>query len=137
MSKSVYHCQFSYFPLYTIYVKPFWVFLYLIKTLVQPGDADSIDDIVSECDQGIKSIMDMEKAIVQLKLHGENTSILTLEHTLLDLSSNPQLTQATFYMLPIYTNGKLYIRYKNSYFTQMQTYTHTHQICNDNNELSI
>ena len=35
--------------------------------------------------------MDMEKAIVQLKLHGENTSIMTLEHTLLDLSSNPQL----------------------------------------------
>ena len=43
-----------------------------------------------------ESIMDMEKAIVQLKLHGGNTSILTLEHTLLDLSSNPQLTQTTF-----------------------------------------
>ena len=89
------------------------MYIIIIKYILQPGDADSIDDIVSECDWGIKSILDMEKAIVQSNLHGGNSSILTLEHTLLDLSSNSQLTQATFYMLPIFTNGKLYIRYKN------------------------
>ena len=32
-------------------------------------------------DQGIESILDMEKAIVQSNLHGGNSSILTLEHT--------------------------------------------------------
>ena len=72
----------------------------------------TIDEIVLECDQGIESILDMEKAIVQSNLHGGNSSILTLEHTLLDLSSNSQLTQAKFYMVPIFMNGKLYIRYK-------------------------
>ena len=86
------------------------MYIFLIKCIPQAGDADSIDDIVSKCDRGIKSILDMEKAIVQCNLHGGNTSILTLEHTLLDLCSNSQLTQATFYMLPIYINGKLYIR---------------------------
>ena len=57
--------------------------------------------------------------MVEGNLHGGDTSVLTLEHTIFDLSSNPQLIQAVFYMLPIYTHGKLYIRYINVYFTHI------------------
>ena len=64
------------------------MYIVLIKCILQPGDPDSIDGIVWQCDRGIESILDMEKAIVQSNLHGGNSSILTLEHTLLDLSSN-------------------------------------------------
>ena len=68
---------------------------------------------------GIESILDMEKAMVQGNLHGGDISVLTLQHTIFDLSSNPQLTQAVFYMLPIYTHGKLYLGYINVYSTHI------------------
>ena len=100
------------------------MYIFLIHCILHPGDADYVDDIISECDCSIESILEMEKSIVQGNLHGRNTSILTLEHTILDLSSNPQLTQAVFYMLPIDTNGKLYIRYVNAYFTHITHITH-------------
>ena len=48
------------------------------------------------------------EALVQGNLHGGDTSVLTLEHIIFYLSTNPQLTQAVFYMLPIYTHGKLH-----------------------------
>ena len=61
------------------------MYMILIKCFLQPGDADCIDDIVSECDWGIESILDMEKATVHSNVHGGNSSILTLEHTFISL----------------------------------------------------
>ena len=37
--------------------------------------------------------------------------IIKLEHSLLELAGCPDLLNGLFYMLPLYTNGHLYIRY--------------------------
>ena len=37
--------------------------------------------------------------------------IIKLEHSLLEVAGCPNLLNGLFYMLPLYTNGHLYIRY--------------------------
>ena len=39
------------------------------------------------------------------------TSILALEQAILEVGSNLNVAQGVFYMLPIYSNGKLFVRY--------------------------
>ena len=60
----------------------------------------------------------MEEFMVRAGLYThepQNTGgILHLEQTILELCSNPKVTQGLFYMLPIYTDNKLFIRYTSS-----------------------
>ena len=49
-------------------------------------------------------VLDMENQIIQKELITDDTNlpgILSLEYSLLDISSNPCLTQGIFYMMPI------------------------------------
>ena len=39
------------------------------------------------------------------------TSILALEQAILEVGSNLNVAQGVFYMLPVYSNGKLFVRY--------------------------
>ena len=60
----------------------------------------------------------MEEFMVRAGLYThepQNTAgILHLEQTILELCSNPKVTQGLFYTLPLYTDNKLFIRYTSS-----------------------
>ena len=59
-------------------------------------------------------VMDMEEGLCDKDLfcpESKEGGVLSLEQILLDVSSNPSVTQGVFYMLPIYHQGKLFIRY--------------------------
>ena len=60
----------------------------------------------------------MEEFMVRAGLYThepQNTGgILCLEQTILELCSNPKVTQGLFYMLPLYTDNELFIRYTSS-----------------------
>ena len=62
----------------------------------------------------------MEERMCEIGLYKEgmrNTKglkhggILSLENSFLDIGSNPLVAQGVFYMLPIYHNRKLFVRY--------------------------
>ena len=60
----------------------------------------------------------MEEFMARVGLYNhepQNTSgILCLEQTILELCSNPKVTQGLFYILPLYTDNKLFVRYTSS-----------------------
>ena len=81
--------------------------------------ADLLDNtlsILEECTaegDAVSFVLQMEKAMFEKGLvtpekdvHG----LLSLESAILDIGSSPSVVQAVFYMVPIYYEGKLYIR---------------------------
>ena len=61
----------------------------------------------------------MEEELVEKGLYNPesdtDTSILALEQAFLEVGSNLNVAQGVFYMLPVYSNGKLFVRYVKKY----------------------
>ena len=61
----------------------------------------------------------MEEQLVENGLYNpesdNETSILALEQAILEVGSNLNVVQGIFYMLSIYNNGKLFVRYVKKY----------------------
>ena len=61
----------------------------------------------------------MEEELVEKGLYNPEsdteTSILALEQAFLEIRSNLNVAQGVFYMLPVYSNGKLFVRYVKKY----------------------
>ena len=57
----------------------------------------------------------MEEELVEKGLYNPesdtDTSILALEQAILKVGSNLNVAQGVFYMLPVYSNRKLFVRY--------------------------
>ena len=57
----------------------------------------------------------MEEQLVEKGLYSpesdNETSILALEQAILEVGANLNVAQGVFYMLPVYSNGKLFVRY--------------------------
>ena len=57
----------------------------------------------------------MEEQLVENGLYNpesdDETSILALEQAILEAGSNLNVAQGVFHMLPMYSNGKLFVRY--------------------------
>ena len=86
--------------------------LYLTATV------DTITTKLRECSSyGVNLQLEMEEYLFDSGLtsyseESKQPGIIKLEHSLLKISGVQDLTQGIFYMLPIYTNNHLYIRYK-------------------------
>ena len=81
---------------------------------------DEITRITEKLEQctsfGINLQLEMEEYMFDSGLtaytEGVNEpGIIKLEHSLLEVAGCPNLLNGLFYMLPLYTNGHLYIRY--------------------------
>ena len=63
---------------------------------------------------GMELVECMEEFMVRVGLYTHEPQhtggILHLEQTILELFSNPKVTQGLFYMLPLYCDNKLFIR---------------------------
>ena len=97
-----------------LYYNTFFYFLF------PSGEISRIAEKIQECTEyGINLQLEMEEYIFEAGLatseNGVNEpGIIKLEHSLLDTAGCPNLLNGLFYMLPLYTNGHLYIRYKNT-----------------------
>ena len=72
-----------------------------------------VTNCLSDCKDGMSLVLDMENQIIQKELITDDTNlpgILALEYSLLDIGSNPCLTQGIFYMMPITFGTKVFIR---------------------------
>ena len=61
----------------------------------------------------MSSVLDMENQIIQKELisHDPNLpGILSLEYSLLDIGSNPCLTQGVLYIMPITFGNKVFVK---------------------------
>lgn len=80
---------------------------------------DSVYQIIDKLDEcstyGMESVLDMEQALFEKGLvtstsDTKDPGLITLESTLLDVGANPKVVQGLFYCLPLYHQGKLYLR---------------------------
>ena len=66
----------------------------------------------------------MEEELVEKGLYNPEsdteTSVLALEQAILEVGSNLNVAQGVFYMLPVYSNGKLFVRYVKKQFSNPQ-----------------
>ena len=80
------------------------------------GSISSIIDQLEECSEyGIGLVRDMEDAIFDAGLFSNapdnrNPGIVLLENSLLDVGACTTVAQGVFYMLPLFYEGKLFIR---------------------------
>lgn len=68
---------------------------------------------LEECTEyGVDLVRDMEEQLYNLELFcpPSASGILQLEHSLLEVGGFPSLLQGLFYILPIFHNGKLFVR---------------------------
>ena len=69
-------------------------------------------DILTECDTyGIPIVIEMERTLFEKHLFSldKPSSIVHLETSLFELGSLPKVVSGVFYMLPIYSDGKLFV----------------------------
>lgn len=69
--------------------------------------------MLEECHEyGIQLVRDMEDELYEKKLvdPGQKAGIIQLESALFQAGGHPNLLQGLFYMLPLYQNGKLFVR---------------------------
>ena len=79
----------------------------------------SVSNIISSIEScipyGRPLLLTMEDQLVEKGLYNpesdNETSVLALEQAILEVGSNLNVAQGVFYMLPIYSNGKLFVRY--------------------------
>ena len=72
-----------------------------------------VTNCLNDCKDGISLVLDMENQIIQTELISDDPNlpgILSLEYSLLDIGSNPCLTQGIFYMMPITFGNKVFVR---------------------------
>lgn len=76
------------------------------------ASVSSLGEQLEQCfPLGVDLVRDMEEQLWEMSLYGpENPGILQLEAALLSAGSFPNLLQGMFYMLPIYHEGKLFVR---------------------------
>lgn len=73
--------------------------------------SDIKDKLVDSCDHGVPLVLEMEETMHNMELFGHgNPGIAALESSLLDVGSADFL-QGLFYILPIYHDRKLFVRY--------------------------
>lgn len=87
---------------------------HFLKTCTFISDSVSkIIDILQECSQsGTQLVLDMEEALFEKGLlrFQDETTLVALEHSLLEVAANQDVAQGVFYMLPFYYEEKLFIR---------------------------
>ena len=80
---------------------------------VFPASVQSYIDILAECNTyGIPLVTEMERALFEKHLFSldKPSNIVHLETSLFELGSLPKVVSGVFYMLPIYSDGKLFVR---------------------------
>lgn len=75
----------------------------------------TIIEQLEECEYGLELVRDMEDAVFEAGLFSNepdsrNPGIVLLENTLLDVGASEGVAQGIFYMLPLFYQGKLFIR---------------------------
>ena len=79
----------------------------------------SVSNIISAVEScipyGRPLLPSMEEELVEKGLYNlesdTETSVLALVQAILEVGSNLNVAQGVFYMLPVYSNGKLFVRY--------------------------
>ena len=72
-----------------------------------------VTNCLNDCKDGMSLVLDMENQIMQKELISDDPNlpgILSLEYSLLDIGSNPWVTQEIFYMIPIFFGTKVFLR---------------------------
>ena len=72
-----------------------------------------VTNCLDDCKDGMSLVLDMENQIMQKELISDDPNlpgILSLEYSLLDIGSNPWLTQGIFYTIPIFFGTKVFLR---------------------------
>lgn len=88
--------------------------MYEIHYIFFVESISNVMDIVQDCLDGMDLVVKMEETLCQKQLYSHSSKesgILSVEHNLLQVGSNPAVTQAVFYMLPIIHKEKVFIRY--------------------------
>ena len=84
-----------------------------------------IIDVIEECtDYGVNLVKDMEELLYEEKLFcpGEQKAgIVQLETALLQAGGFPNMLHGLFYVLPLYQDGKLFVRYVGDYSVSLST----------------
>ena len=75
-----------------------------------------LTEILGECSEyGLKLIDQMEKAMYNCNIYpNSNTSgcsAVMPEHSLFEVGASPDVVKGVFYLLPIFHQGKLFLRY--------------------------
>ena len=68
---------------------------------------------LNDCMDGMSLVLDKENQIIQNELISDDPNfprILSLEYSLLDIGSNPSLTQGILYMMSITFGTKVFLR---------------------------
>lgn len=77
------------------------------------ASVSNLVDVIEDCSRGIQHVLHMEAGLTELGYYScnvKNPGILALEHHLLSVAATPDLVQGLFYILPVYYEGKLYLR---------------------------
>ena len=78
--------------------------------------SDVIDVLRSCSEYGIDLVQQMEQALLDYELystetsHHSNPGLIKMESSLLDIGTNENVVQGLFYMVPVFYQGKLFIR---------------------------
>ena len=86
---------------------------FIPKLNVFPPSVQSYIDILAECNTyGIPLVTEIERALFEKHLFSldKPSNIVHLETSLFELGSLPKVVPGVFYMLPIYSDGKLFVR---------------------------
>ena len=78
--------------------------------------SDVIDVLRACSEYGIDLVKQMEEGLLQYDLyshessHNSNPGLIKMESSLLDIGANDGVAQGIFYMVPVFYQGKLFIR---------------------------
>ena len=78
--------------------------------------SDVIDVLRSCSEYGIDLVQQMEQGLLHYELystetsHHSNPGLIKMESSLLDIGANENVVQGLFYMVPVFYQGKLFIR---------------------------
>lgn len=70
---------------------------------------------------GIELVRDMEQLLIEMSLFNpasvtaKNPTVVMLEQDLLEVGASSTIAQGVFYMLPLYNDDKLFVRYLYSF----------------------
>ena len=78
--------------------------------------SDVVDILTSCSEYGIDLVKQMEQGLFDYGLYSTETShysnpgLIKMESSLLDIGANDSVVQGLFYMVPVFYQGKLFIR---------------------------
>ena len=86
------------------------------ETSRQSSTISEVHQALQKCtEHGLRLVNEMENQLHKDQLFSPNKpGIIKLEHSLLKAAAIPEAVQGLFYMLPLYVDGKLFIRYMES-----------------------